>query len=295
LDRLRTAAVGLAALLMGWLASAGAVGAAPALWRVGNDHVQIYLFGTLHALGPDVRWRTSAYDAAYAQAGVVWFEAALDTADPQTVGGILQRYGFDAERPLSRKLAPADLAQLRRQVDLGRIDHLRPWAAALMLSMQPALARGASLEQGADLTMTRAARGEAKTIRTFESLEDQARLFASLSEPAEVQYLSEVIRERSPAPRRILRPRPESLQQAWLDGDLDRLGAGLAGGLKAENPDLYEALLRRRNLAWADVLAGELAAGRGVELVNVGALHMVGDDGLPALLRARGYAVERVQ
>jgi uncharacterized protein YbaP (TraB family) len=38
-----------------------------------------------------------------------------------------------------------------------------------------------------------------------------------------------------------------------------------------------------------------MAAHPGVELVNVGALHMVGDDGLPALMKARGFKVERVQ
>jgi uncharacterized protein YbaP (TraB family) len=65
--------------------------------------------------------------------------------------------------------------------------------------------------------------------------------------------------------------------------------------MKSGNPGLYDALLKRRNLAWADRLAQELADGSGVELVNVGALHMVGDDGLPALLAARGFTVERVQ
>jgi len=42
------------------------------------------------------------------------------------------------------------------------------------------------------------------------------------------------------------------------------------------------------------VLAKELA-GQETELVNVGALHMVGDDGLPALLKAKGLTDERVQ
>jgi len=65
--------------------------------------------------------------------------------------------------------------------------------------------------------------------------------------------------------------------------------------MRAKNPALYEAFLRRRNRAWSDKLAAEMAAASGVELVNVGALHMVGDDGLPALLAARGFKVERVQ
>ena len=72
-----------------------------------------------------------------------------------------------------------------------------------------------------------------------------------------------------------------------------RFSSARAG--RIENPALYDALLKRRNLAWADTLTREMADHPGVELVNVGALHMVGDDGLPALLKARGYLVERVQ
>ena len=88
--------------------------------------------------------------------------------------------------------------------------------------------------------------------------------------------------------------KPQSLEQAWVQGDLATLGAGLVGELRADNPAFYEALLKRRNLAWADTLADRMA-GESVELVNVGALHMVGPDGLPALLQARGFQVTRVQ
>jgi uncharacterized protein YbaP (TraB family) len=295
----RKVAAAVAALVLGWLGVAGVAGAAPAMWRVKTDHAEIYLFGTLHALPPGLNWRTKAYDVAYAEAKTVWFEAALDGADPQTLQNMLARYGMDPDRRLSQKLPPDALAQLERQADLRRIDHLRPWAAALMLSMQPMLNQGAKVETGADLTMTRVARGEAKTIRTFESLEDQVRVFASLPEVAEVRYLTEVIRERAPpmvtTKATPAGPSPEDLEQAWMDGDLARLGPALVGGMKADNPGLYDALLKRRNLAWADTLTKELAEGSGVELVNVGALHLVGDDGLPALLAARGFKIERVQ
>jgi uncharacterized protein YbaP (TraB family) len=260
---------------------------------VKDANSEIYLFGTLHALDPATRWRTPLYDQVYARSQTVWFEADIDRADPMTVNNIVARYGVDPDRPLSQKLPARELEALRSQVDVRRIDHLRPWAAALMLSMQPILLMCALIESGADLTMTREARGQ-KTIRTFETLEDQARLFASLSEPAEVRYLTQVIHERTDGPKLSFHTTPANLEKAWAAGDLARLGPGLVGELKTENPAFYEALLKRRNLAWADKLTGEMA-GAGVELVNVGALHMVGDDGLPALMAARGFQVTRLQ
>jgi len=295
LSPLRRAAWAAVALIWGWLAVAGAVGAAPALWRVQGAHNEIYLFGTLHALPPDLAWRTRAYDAAYAKARVVWFEAGLDQADPQTINQLLARYGTDRNRPLSGKLPPAALAELGREVDVKSIDHLRPWAAAMMLSIRPMLTQGARVEAGADFTVSRAAHAQEKTVRAFETLEDQARLFASLSEAAEVRYLTDVIERRSPQRRRVPAPSPQSLAQSWMNGDLPREGRAQLASMQAANPDLYEALIRRRNLAWADALARELADGSEIELVNVGALHLVGDDGLPALLAARGLRVERVQ
>lgn len=285
----------VAAVLFGGLGAAGAAEAAPALWLVKSDHAQIYLFGTLHALSPAAAraWRTPLYDEVYARAQTLWFETDVEGADPRAVSNLVAHYGVDPLRPLSQKLTPAEVAALRRQTDLARIDHLRPWAAALMLSMQPVLTQGARVQAGADVAMTRTARAADKPVKFFETLEDQARLFADLPEPAEVKYLADVLQERSRPPR--AGPRGEPMEQAWLDGDLARLGPALVGRMKTNNPALYNALLKRRNEAWAETLSRELAVGAPVELVNVGALHMMGDDGLPALLRARGYTVERIQ
>jgi uncharacterized protein YbaP (TraB family) len=140
--------------------------------------------------------------------------------------------------------------------------------------------------------MTRTAHREAKTVKVFETLEDQARMFAGLPEPAEVRYLTDAIHDRTPHLAR--RGELKSLEEAWMNGDLARVGASLVDAMRTENPALYEALLKRRNLAWAQTLSAEMRT-PGVSLVNVGALHMVGDDGLPALMRARGFSVRRVQ
>jgi uncharacterized protein YbaP (TraB family) len=276
--------------------TAAAAQAAPALWRVTSPNAEIYLFGTLHALQPGDHWRTPAYDAAYAAARKVWFEADLGTADAATVSLIVSRYGVDPARGLSEKLRPADLQALRGEADMARIEHLRPWAAALMLSMRPVLAKGARVEAGADMAVTRQARAGGKEIAVFETLEDQARMFSGLPEPAEVQYLADVIHQRrTPGRPTGAKPSAASLEAQWLAGDLARLGPGLVGELAHDNPDLYDALLKERNLAWAAKLTDELDTGFGVELVNVGALHMVGPDGLPTLLAARGFKVQRVQ
>jgi len=293
----RSAAMGVVALLFLAFGAAPAA-AAPAMWLVKSPGAEIYLFGAMHALTPQAQWRTPAYDAAYARANTIWFEADLDGADPATLDRLMARYGVDPDRTLSQKLSPRDLAGLKPilakgRTPLSRVDHLRPWAAALMLSMQPMLARGVQVQSGVEATVTHQAKAETKRVRVFETLEDQVRIFAGLSEQAEVGYLADVIAERTGrAPR--AHGRTPSLEAAWLAGDMTRLGPGVAGDMARESPEFYDRLIRQRNRSWADVLTREMAGG-GVELVNVGALHMVGPDGLPALLKARGFQVTRVQ
>jgi uncharacterized protein YbaP (TraB family) len=54
---------------------------------------------------------------------------------------------------------------------------------------------------------------------------------------------------------------------------------------------LYERLLAGRNRRWTEQILERLA-GSGTTVIVVGAGHLTGPDGVPALLRARGLAIE---
>ena len=276
-----------------WCALSGVAAAKPAMWVVRDADSEIYLFGTLHMLSDgDASWRTPLFDDVYERAGTLWFEA--DVGDPAQARALMSRYGVDPARPLTEKLSDRTMRRLtpllaRERIPLSAVDSMRPWAAAMMLTAQPLLNRGYSMQKGADAVITDEAHGSAKQVHDFETTEDQMRMLAQLPQDVEVQYLEDVIDDQV-QPAHVGR----SLEQAWAEGNLDLMAKWMVDDMRRNRPRLYEVLLKNRNEAWARALTVEMR-GNGVELVNVGALHMIGKDGLPALLKARGFTVERVQ
>ena len=83
------------------------------------------------------------------------------------------------------------------------------------------------------------------------------------------------------------------LEQAWARGDLAVIDSETNTEFLGD-PVLRDALLVRRNQSWSLRLAADLAQGKH-PFVAVGLAHLVGKDGLPALLTGRGYKVTRLQ
>jgi len=79
----------------------------------------------------------------------------------------------------------------------------------------------------------------------------------------------------------------------WYRGRIDHLADPATSAILAD-PELREALYAGRNRDWAARLA-TLLEREPRPLVAVGSAHLAGEDGLPALLAARGYTVRRIQ
>ena len=66
----------------------------------------------------------------------------------------------------------------------------------------------------------------------------------------------------------------------------------LSAELRDKYPDLYQTLIVHRNEGFASQIQ-TLLKGDGTVFVAVGAGHLVGKDGVPALLEKQGYKVAR--
>lgn len=262
----------------------------PALWEIAgpDGSAEGWLFGTIHALPEGTEWRTGVIDAAVAEADLLVVEAA-GIADPAATGREFAALAFDrSEGPLSARVAPAlrdELAAVleRAGAHRSRIERMESWAAALALA---GLAQAGSPENGVDRALLAGFSG--RRVVELEGVRGQLALFDALPLREQRDLLALAIAEAAAGPARGLRA-----AEHWRRGDLAALEAVASRGLLSD-PQLREALLTARNRTFA-VRVAALLEERERPLVAVGAAHMLGDEGLPALLERAGYRVRRLQ
>ena len=263
----------------------------PALWEVtAADGAKGWVFGTVHALPDGLEWQTPAIDRAVAQSGMLVLEI-LDPADQIAARSAFLRLGTTpGQPPLDARVEPALRPALRAALtktglNAAQFSSLEDWAAALTLSFALEAAEGNDPGNGADRALLSAA-GK-RPVAGLETLEGQLGLFDALSAREQRSLLSAVLAESasSAADKRLIK--------AWVDGDVATIDREAHSGMMAD-PRLREALLVARNRRWAEQVAAMLKQGKR-PFVAVGAAHVVGIDGLPEMLAARGFAVKRVQ
>ena len=165
-------------------------------------------------------------------------------------------------------------------VQLESLDRLEPWAASLVYSVAGMAQLGFDPQLGVEEQLKSRAAADGKDITGLETLEFQLGLFDALSADDQARLLELTIDDAGGSAREI-----DRLTAAWRGGD----GAALATLLLREYrrfPTLYEALVYRRNRDWVPQVEALLQRGDD-SLVVVGAMHLVGRQGLIELLRLR--------
>jgi uncharacterized protein YbaP (TraB family) len=271
----------------------GPVRAEPALWAIKDKDSTIYLFGTIHVLKPTTQWRSAKIDKAFQEAD----DVVMEIEQPEgaaAVQDLMARYGVDQAAPLSSKLKPESYAKLKTALQgLGLrpegIETMRPWRAALTVSLTPLLRAGYDPDSGVEKLLTAQAKAAGKPISAFETLEQQVRFFADMSREQEVHLLESTLDEIDDGPAEI-----DALVAGWAAGDQTELKHQMVDGMRKDYPDVYKLLLADRNKDWARQLKTKLA-GSGVTFVAVGAGHLAGPDSLQVQLAKLGIKAKAVK
>ncbi len=287
---MRRPALALVAVLA--LASCGQTpqSASPALWQIeAPGGARGWLFGTIHALARPADWRSPAIDRALAASDRI----VVEIADPADGAGTARIFAEMSQTPgqpplsarIEPKLRPA-LARLLRQGGLkdDGFSNVESWAAALTLAQ---VGKGSlDAAHGIDRAVLAGAGG--KRVVELEGTAGQLALFDALPEAEQRDLLELVVADGGSQG-----PESGSLAEAWRKGNIAMIEQETRRGLLAD-PELREALFTGRNRDWSGKIAAMLGKGNR-PFVAVGAAHMAGSEGLPAMLAARGYRITRLQ
>jgi uncharacterized protein YbaP (TraB family) len=264
--------------------------AEPALWLVeGPKGETAWLFGTIHSLPRPADWRSPAIDSAFEKADRVVVEVD-NLADDDAMAAIFARLAASpGQPPLGARVRPALRGDLDRLLARGGMKESQfgtteTWAVALILARagDPGLDR----DYGIDRAVIAAA-GD-KPVVELEGAEGQLGIFDRLPEKEQRDLLDAVVGDTGSLDAESAR-----LAETWRKGDMKAIEAETRSGLLAD-PELRQALFTQRNRAWSEKIAAMLRQGAR-PFVAVGAAHMAGPEGLPAMLAARGYRISRVQ
>ena len=263
----------------------------PALWAVRDEDTTIYLFGTIHALRPGTSWFGGKVEQAFAESGTLVTEIA-DAGGTDVAQTLLGNALLPEGRSLRGLMSGADRAAFdaalaKAGIPAVAIDRFKPWYAAVVLSTLPLLRAGFKLEEGVELQLASRARAAGKSQQALETAAYQLGLFDALPQANQLAYLRQVVASLDTVTTQV-----DTLVGEWGEGDAD----GLALAMNSEEVDagLTEALLTRRNKAWAEWIDTRLDQ-PGTVFVAVGAGHLAGPGSVQEQLSARGVVSTRVQ
>lgn len=261
---------------------------APFLWQVQGPKAVHHLLGSVHLLPASAHPLPPALDAAYAESRGLMFESDLQAlSSPELQGRMLGAAREDRPGGLKGRIGAKLYQRLqKRAAELGMptpiCEDFRAWFCALTIELYPLQRSDFSPEYGVDQYFYTRAREDGRSVTGLEPPERQLALFTAMPETLSTQLLAATLDEAT-----FSSLTPQELQRIWRSGATQELEK-LVKDLRSRYPQLHAYLLADRNRAWLPVLVQNLN-GETPLLVVVGAAHLVGRDGLPALLKAQGF------
>ena len=264
------------------------------VWQLRSASAEVVLLGSVHMAYPDIYPLRASIEQAFAAADTLVVEVDISGANAADIQQLMLEKGMLPEgESLEQYLSPQTWDQLQaylrsRGLPVAMFAHLRPGLVVTTLSTLRIAELGMRAELGIDQHFLAQARDK-KTVLELESAEQQIDLLLDFPEPD--LLMSQTLLQLQDIDL-YLRP----VYDAWRAGDVRRLNQLFLVDERERYPQfepVYEKFFDLRNHAMAGKIAGYLR-GTGSYFVVVGAGHLVGGEGIIALLQRSGYQANRL-
>ena len=263
------------------------------LWSVKDAKAaEAFLVGSLHVLTPDFYPLAPEIEQAFESSKALVEEVDLDELNnPMSIASLVGKAMFTDGRTLEQVVSPTTFAEVKRRAEkagipLIALQRMKPWMAAVALTTPMLTAAGFDTDLGVDRHFFTKAKALGRQRWALETVAFQLDRFDQLSPKLQEQMLTSTLADVDAQIANV-----KLVAQAWATGDTKTIEQVLLTELR-ELPELYQRLLVDRNRNWLPQVESCLSQNAGCFIV-VGAAHLVGPEGLPALLTAKGYNVEQ--
>ncbi len=265
------------------------------LWEVRKGKQVAYLLGTIHVGRPEFYPLPPSRLAQLRRADAFVLEA--DVSDAARAVSATQKYALYPEGApgLEKRLTPelwqrVEAVLARNQLDVAPMMRMKPWMLGNVLALFEAAQAGYMPALSVEAYLMRVAKAERKPILEFEGIEQQFELFEKAPWATQVSFLEEALKavETRGARRELNR-----IVQAWETADrasLERLLSEMRTQSSAGSRFTVDTILFGRHPRMVRKIETMMADGK-TYVFAVGALHLVGSQGVVEMLRARGYTL----
>jgi len=262
----------------------------PAFWTIHGTRGTVYLISSLHLLPPGTDWHRPEIDHAMQTANSFVFEVPTGDSEHEEETKFIYANGLlpDGQK-LSAKLDDDGRRDFRRALDMAgmeqvNLDQKQPWLVEVVLTVQAMYRNNYSARHTPEGEAHAFASTYGREVRYLDTTRQQLEFLQGADPNQSIDQFRTVLAD---FPNQAARE--QRFVAAWAAGDVDLTARLIAQGLH-DLPD-EQGRLDARNRDWVRQIEAMLREDRSF-YVAVGIAHLVGPDGVPALLRADGIEVD---
>lgn len=263
------------------------------MWLAEGATNRVYILGSVHLLRRGDHPLPEVLESAYVDAEALIMELDMDDIDPVALQNLTMDFGLLGDDQTLRGLMGEDLygeaaaSASEMEIPLDMLAKAEPWFAALTIEQLVLTRIGFNPLYGIEMHMAMKASQDEKPITGLETVEEQLSFLDGLSIEAQNELLLQTLTES-----RGIEAQMDEMIAAWRNGDIDYLEEHLLADMQ-RYPELYNAIVADRNRRWVTEIEA-LLDDKDDYLVIVGALHLIGDDGVPNLLDRKGIKIRQM-